>query len=108
MENQLEDAFHDKEISEMREKLSKRPDILKEYDNVIRKIVNNEFGEKLINEMHRLLGLIIGDISATHAVSYINNTENFTLESDSKIFAQHKMVMTLFCYINLCIVAKID
>ena len=37
MENQLEDAFNDKEISEMRERLSKRPDILKEYDNVIQK-----------------------------------------------------------------------
>ena len=108
MENQFADVFHDKEISEMRERLSKRPDILKEYDNVIQKIANNEFGQSLISEMHRLLGLIIGDISAGHAISYINNTENFILESDSKIFAQHKMVMTLFCYINLCIVEKIN
>ena len=114
MENQLEDAFRDKEISEMREKLSKRPDILKEYDNVIRKIVNNEFGEKLINEMHRLLGAIIGDISAKRAIEDINNTykeltdkELVKQEENNTLFTIHKNVMILFNYINLCIVERI-
>ena len=114
MENQLGDAFHDKEISEMRERLSKRPDILKDYDNVIRKMANNEFGQNLISEMHRLLGAIIGDISAKYAIEAINYTyQKLTdeklvkQEENNTLFTIHKNVMILFNFINLCIVERI-
>ncbi len=109
MENQLEDAFNDKEISEMRERLSKRPDILKEYDNVIQKISKNEFGEKLIKEMHRLLGTILGDFTVSQVISSINQTcEKFTYTEDCESFIIHKKTMALFNAINKYIVDCVD
>ena len=114
MKNQFEEALNDNEISEMRERLSKRPDILKDYDSVIRKIANNEFGQNLISEMHKLLGAIIGEISAKHAIEAINYTykeltdkELAKQEESNTLFTTHKNVMILFNYINLCIVKKI-
>ena len=109
MKNQLEDAFHDKEISEMRKRLSVRPDIQKDYDNVIRKIANNEFGQSLINDMQKLLGVILGDFTVSQVISSINQTcEKFTYPEDGESFIIHKKAMALFNAINKYIVDCAD
>ncbi|MBO4603427.1 MAG: hypothetical protein J5651_09740 [Salinivirgaceae bacterium] len=109
MEKQFKDALNDSVISKTREKLSKhRPDLLDGYDDIILKLEKNKCSQNLINEMRKLLGAIIGDISATYGVSEINQTANYTQPDDSEVFTIHKEVITLLNHINKCIHEKMS
>lgn len=107
MEKQIKDALNDSVISEMRDKLSKhRSDILNDYDSIILKMEKNECDTNLIADMHKLLGAIVGDISAKKDIEAINQTEYYKNKDDSETFTLHKNVITLFNFINKCIEEK--
>ena len=109
MEKTFKDALNDSIISEIREKLSKhRPDLLNDYDGIVLKMGKNKCDQNLINDMHKLLGAIIGDISVKYNISAINEIVYHTQADDCDAFTIHKEAITLFNYINKCVYEKLS
>lgn len=98
------------EVLEMRKKLFKMKltyDDIIIYDKVILRMMNNKYNSELINDMHKILGILIRKLIGINIVSLVKQNEKSLVGEDNQGIDNLTQAVQLFCVMNL-LISKID